>query len=330
MHTARDARGFEFESALSKIARVLTGQYGVTVVFSPDGPRVERGRIVIPDYEVRDSLSTDVLVGYLDLLVARAKHSTLAQLEALPQGVATNLAQVIEDRRVCARLLEEYPGARWFIGKLRAHAAVRTQQSWNRLRWRDRFIWRVERALWDEPVIGAEASQSLSAALVATQDLIERASRSRSTADSISAAQEILARVRALSAGEVNNMMFSVGTAEDIDTEPLRSSFDSFESDGTRASEESAAPSDPSGAAEALNGAGMGHALADAQPSAGRADSTAQTLRASERMVMSIPLATEFDVVNDQTGLGDAVAWRELRNEARAETAQLKENSNAP
>jgi cobalamin biosynthesis protein CobT len=327
MHTARDARGFEFESALSKIARVLTGQYGVTVVFSPDGPRVERGRIVIPDYEVGDSLSTDVLVGYLDLLVARAKHSTFAELEALPQGVATNLAQVIEDRRVCAQLLEEYPGARWFIGKLRAHAAARMLQGWNRLRWRDRFIWRVERALWDEPGTGAEASQSLAAALVATQDLIVRASRSRSTADSIAAAQEILARVRALSAGEVNNMMFSVGTAEDIDTEPLRSSFDPFESDGTRASEERAAPSpsDPSGAAEALNGAGMGHALADAQPSAGRADSTAQTLRASERMVMSIPLANEFDVINDQTGLGDAAAWRELRNEARAETAQLKE-----
>jgi hypothetical protein len=99
MHTARDARGFEFESALSKIARVLTGQYGVTVVFSPDGPRVEPGRIVIPDYEVGDSLSTDVLVGYLDLLVARAKHSALSQLAALPQGVATSLAQVIEDRR---------------------------------------------------------------------------------------------------------------------------------------------------------------------------------------------------------------------------------------
>ena len=87
MHAARDAKGFEFESALSKIARVLTGQYGVSVVFSPDGPRVERGRIVIPDYEVGGALSTDVLVGYLDLLVARAKHSDLAQLEALPRGV---------------------------------------------------------------------------------------------------------------------------------------------------------------------------------------------------------------------------------------------------
>ena len=38
--------------------------------------------------------------------------------------------------------------------------------------------------------------------------------------------------MRALSAGEVNNMMFSMGTAEDIDTDPLRSSFDPFESDG--------------------------------------------------------------------------------------------------
>ena len=42
-------------------------------------------------------------------------------------------------------------------------------------------------------------------------------------------------------------------------------------------------------------------------------------------MVMSIPLATEFDVVNDQTGRGDMAAWRELRTRARAETAQLKE-----
>ena len=327
MHAARDAKGFEFESALSKIARVLTGQYGVSVVFSPDGPRVERGRIVIPDYELGDPLSTDVLVGYLDLLVARAKHCALPQLEALPRGVTANLAHVIEDRRVCAQLLDEYPGARWFIGKLRAHAAARTQQGWNRLRWRDRFIWRVERMLWDEPASGAENSQSLAAAMVATQDLLERASRSRSTADSIAAAQAILARVRALSAGDVNNMMFTGSTAEDIDTEPLRASFEPFESDGTRASEESAAasPLDPSGAAEALNGAGMGHALADAQPAAARADSTSQTLRAPARMVMSIPLATEFDVVNDQTGRGDLAAWRELRARARAETAQLKE-----
>lgn len=327
MHAARDTRGFEFESALSKIARVLTGQYGVTVVFSPDGPRVEPGRIVIPEYELGKHLSTDVLVGYLDLLVARARHSALAEIEALPPGVATHLAQVIEDRRVCAQLLDEYPGARWFIGKLRAHAATRTQQRWNSLRWRDRFVWRVERALWDEPASVVETSQSLSAALRAAQDLIERAGRSLSSADSIAAAQEIVARVRALAAGDVNNMMFSAGTVEDIDTEAAPASFESFESDGTRAAQDSAsaAPPEPGAAADALDGAGMGHALADAQPTAARAENAARARSACALPSMSIPLATEFDVVNDQTGLGDSTAWRALRTEARAETAQLKD-----
>ena len=327
MHAARDARGFEFESALGKIARVLTGQYGVTVVFSPDGPRVKRGRIVIPDYQVGDGLSTDVLVGYLDLLVARAKHSELTRFDALPPGVTTQLAQVIEDRRVCAQLLAEYPGARWFIGKLRERAAARTQQRWNRLRWRDRFVWRVERALWDEPVNPSETSQSLSAALLAAQDLLVQAAQSQSSSDSIAAAQAILARVRALSAGDVNNMMFSVGTAEDIDTDQdAASSFDPFESDGTRTDQDStaASPGEPSAGAEALNGTGMGHALADAQPSAARSDNKAQAPDAWTPPIMSIPLATEFDVVHDQTGQGDSAAWRALRTEARAETAQLK------
>jgi cobalamin biosynthesis protein CobT len=329
MHAARDARGFEFESALSKIARVLTGQYGVTVVFSPDGPRVAPGRIVIPDYELGDNLSSDVLVGYLDLLVARAKHSSLSQFDALPPGVATNLAQVIEDRRVCAQLLDEYPGARWFIGKLRAHAATRTQQRWNSLRWRDRFVWRVERALWDEPASAVEAAPSLFAALLAAQDLIEQAGRSQSSADSIAAAHAILTRVRALSAGDVNNMMFAAGGAEDIGTETADSSFESFEpfeSDGTRADQDSAAatPPEPGGGSEA-NAVGMGHALAEAQPSAARAENKPQAFTAAAPMLMSIPFATEFDVVNDQTGQGDTTAWRTLRTQARAETAQLRD-----
>lgn len=326
MHAARDARGFEFESALGKIARVLTGQYGVKVAFSPDGPRVERGRIVIPDYEVGEGLSTDVLVGYLDLLVARAKHSELSRFDALPRGITSQLAQVIEDRRVCAQLLAEFPGARWFIGKLREHAAARTQQRWNRLRWRDRFIWRVEQALWHEPVNPGEISQSLSAALLATQDLLVQAGRSQSSGDSIAAAQAIMARVRALSAGDVNNMMFSVGTAEDIDTDQDAASFDPFESDGTRADQDSAStsPAEASAGADALNATGMGHALADAQPSAARSGNKAQAPGAWTPPVMSIPLATEYDVINDQTGQGDSAAWRALRTEARAETAQLK------
>jgi cobalamin biosynthesis protein CobT len=331
LHATRDTRGFAFESTLSKVARVLTGQYGVTVAFSPDGPRVEPGRIVIPDYELSGGVERDVLIGYLDLLVARAKHSSLAQMDALPRGVAANLAHVIEDRRVCGQLLDEYPGARWFIGKLRAHAAERARQRWPKLHWRDRLVWLVERALWDEPPTRTEASHSLLAALHAAQDLLDEARRSRSTAHSIAAAQALVARVRALSAGDVNSMVFTADPVEDIDTETAASSAEPFNDDDTTLPDQSPAaspPSDKSGGAQADNAVGMGQSLADAQPPSARSEGEAGAVSdaAGARLsLLSIPLATEFDEITDLTGHGDSATWRELRAQARADTAPLKE-----
>ncbi|MFM0551500.1 cobalamin biosynthesis protein CobT [Paraburkholderia sediminicola] len=330
MHATRDTRGFAFESTLSKVARVLTGQYGVTVAFSPDGPRVEAGRIVIPDYELNGEVERDVLIGYLDLLVARAKHASLAQLDALPKGVAANLAQVIEDRRVCGQLLDEYPGARWFIGKLRLHAAERVRQRWPKLHWRDRLVWLVERALWDEPPTRTEASHSLLAALHASQDLLHEARVSGSTAQSIAAAQALVARVRALSAGEVNSMAFTADPVEDIDTETAAASSAPPADDDTVLPDQDSAnspPSDRSGGAQADNAVGMGQSLADAQqPSTRSSEGEAGSANTDAlKATLSIPLATEFDDIRDLTGQGDSAAWRELRAQARADTAPLKE-----
>ena len=325
----RDTRGFAFESTLSKVARVLTGQYGVTVAFSPDGPRVELGRIVIPDYELNGGIDRDVLIGYLDLLVARARHASLAQLDALPSGVAANLAQMIEDRRVCGQLLDEYPGARWFIGKLRLHAAERVRQRWPKLHWRERLVWLVERALWDEAPTRTEASHSLLAALHAAQDLLHDARASRSTAQSIASAQALVARVRALSAGEVNSMAFTADALEDIDTETAASPSTPLDDDDTVLPDQDSAnspPSDRSGGAQADNAVGMGRSLADAQQPSERSEGEAASSAAdASRARLSIPLATEFDDIRDLTGQGDSAAWRELRAQARADTAPLKE-----
>jgi cobalamin biosynthesis protein CobT len=325
----RDTRGFAFESTLSKVARVLTGQYGVTVAFSPDGPRVEPGRIVIPDYELNGAVERDVLIGYLDLLVARARHASLAQLDALPSGVAANLAQVIEDRRVCGQLLDEYPGARWFIGRLRLHAADRVRQRWPKLHWRDRLVWLVERALWDETPTSTEASHSLLAALHAAQDLLHDARASRSTAQSIASAQALVARIRALSAGEVNSMAFTADALDDIDTETAASSSAPLDDDDTVLPDQASAnspPSDRSGGAQADNAVGMGRSPADAQQPSERSEGNAAGFPADAwRARLSIPLATEFDDIRDLTGQGDSAAWRELRAQARADTAPLKE-----
>ena len=325
---AHDTRGFAFESMLSKVARVLTGQYGVSVVFSPEGPRVEPGRIVIPDYEMNSGVERDVLIGYLDLLVARAKHASLAQLDALPAGVAANLAQVIEDRRVCAQLLDEYPGARWFIGKLREHAAERVRQRWPKLHWRERLVWLVERALWDEAPSRTEASPSLLAALHAAQDLLQDARSSGSTAQSIAAAHALVARVRALSKGDVNSMAFSADAIEDIDTQTAAASSAPFDDDTLLPADDSAAaPSaERSNGAQADDALGMGQSLADSQQPPARAEGAAgMSATPATRARLSIPLATEFDVIDDLTGQGDSATWRALRAQARADTAPLKD-----
>ncbi|PQV49279.1 VWA domain-containing protein [Paraburkholderia sp. BL21I4N1] len=330
MHATRDTRGFTFESTLSKVARVLTGQYGVTVAFSPDGPRVEPGRIVIPDYELDGGIERDVLIGYLDLLVARAKHASLAELDALPAGIEAKLAQVIDDRRVCGELLDEYPGARWFIGKLRVHAAERVRQRWPKLHWRDRLVWLVERTLWDESPTRTEAVHSLLAALHASQDLLLEARASRSTARSIATARALLARVRALSAGDVNSMVFTADPVEDIDTETAASSSAPLddEDDTVLPDHDSAnsPPSDRSGGAQAENAVGMGQSPGGAQvPSTNSEGEAGAAVANRVRSPLSIPFATEFDEIADLTGLGDSAAWRELRAQARADTAPLKE-----
>ncbi|MDE1181732.1 cobalamin biosynthesis protein CobT [Paraburkholderia sp.] len=325
-HAARDTRGFEFESTLGKIARVLTGQYGVSVVFSPDGPRVERGRIVIPEYDVGESVSRDVLTGYLDLLVARAKHSSLDAIAALPQDVSASLAQIVEDRRVCAALLDEYPGARWFVGKLRAHAAANTHARWNTLRWRDRFLWRVERMLWHEPAESNEGSHSLDAALHASQECIDAARHSMSTAQSIATAHAIVARVRQLSAGDANPMAFTADADEDIDAESIETLLnpdDPF-SDASPASPRSQRESGTD--RDQPQPVGMGHSPTDASASSDLQPGTppARSTRTA-RPSLSIPLSTEFDVITDQTGAGDSAAWRAIRAAARAQTAPLRD-----
>ncbi|WP_441835510.1 cobaltochelatase CobT-related protein, partial [Paraburkholderia caledonica] len=97
--------------------------------------------------------------------------------------------------------------------------------------------------------------------------------------------------------------------------------------DTTLPDQDSAAspPSDQSGGAQADNAVGMGQSLADAQQPSARSEGEASAAADSARRLLSIPLATEFDEITDLTGQGDSTSWRELRAQARADTAPLKE-----
>ena len=321
MRRDRMAGDFAFESTLGKIARVLMGQYGVVVAFSPHGPRVEPGRIVIPEYQVTDDASKDLLVGYLDLLVARSKYCDLAELDRVTSAVERQLAQVIDDHRACMQLIEMYPGARAFIARLRQHSADEAARRWNELAWRDKLVWLIERTLWNERPRRTELSPSLDAALRASDDAIAQARAARSTRDSVSAALTLIAGVRALAAGNVSNMMFSAGPVDTFDTQSIASEFEDLGGDG----DGNAPSSFDSSQGASSQAVGMGQSPSNAIPAP--SDSVQGSPPGAPdggRPLLSIPLTTEFDVVTDLTGRGDRAAWRNLRALARSETAPLK------
>ncbi len=304
---------------LGKMARVLTGRYGVTVSFDTSGPRVERDRIVLPEIapDAAHAIDLDTLTGQLDLLVARSKYSASSEISALSSSVTRQIAQAIEDRRVCERLFNDYPGARRFVGKLREQAARDTHARWPSLAWRDKLIWFIERALWDETPDVTERTPALIATLGAVSELLQTTRASRSTPESVAGARALVARIRSLAAGDVNTMMFSADANETLDAEQV--SGDPDAPDAALQEMSDAASSDA---------ASMAQAPSDASAEASEASSPAPPMTFDIDMLdgrprLSIPLTTEFDLITDLTGQGDAAAWRNLRALARAETAPL-------
>ena len=323
--------GFDFESTLTKIARVLTRQYEVEVVFSPTGPRVEPNRIILPELDQADPALHDVLIGYLDLLVARAKHSQLAQLAKPGPALERRLAQIIEDRRVCVLLLHDYPGAQWFLNRLRDHAQQDASARWEKLSWSARFVWLVECTLWHEPMLPRFADESLQSSLGVLHEVLDAAQHSRSTRASLDAAREIINRVRVLGQGRVNNMMLSADAAHGFEAESGEAAepglIDDGDADSDLATEPPPAEPPASGASlesESSEAVGMSQSLPGVSQLAPQAAAGAQADAIYQRPVLSIPLSTEFDTVTDLTGQGESAVWLQLRRTARAETGALQ------
>ncbi len=99
---------------LTKLACVLTGDAQVEVVVSDEGPRVDAHRLVVPSCD-----DEDLLVAYVDLLAARVAHGDAQAFGDVSAPVERKLAQIIDDRRACERLLATYPGARRYIERWR-------------------------------------------------------------------------------------------------------------------------------------------------------------------------------------------------------------------
>ncbi|AYQ43696.1 MULTISPECIES: cobaltochelatase CobT-related protein [Burkholderia cepacia complex] len=302
---------------LTRLARTLAQRHGIEVRFARHGPVVQRDLLVLPDTLLAGDIDDDAIVGLVDLYAARTRFGAIDDLAALASPGVRAIAQAIDDRRAAGRLAVIYPGAMTFLRRMRAASAADTLRRWPRIAWRDRLVWRIERALWDEPPSSLERMPSLDATMAASDDLVDEARAATSTADSIRAAHRIVERVRALASAGANNMMFTADPGSTIDSDSVAAEF---ESDGPGAPDDVRAP------VSAESSAG---AIADTESSAQAptpGDATPGTIRlsADNRPLLSVPLTTAFDTVTDFTGQGEPARWHRLRSAARAQTEPLK------
>ncbi|OXI39814.1 cobaltochelatase CobT-related protein [Burkholderia aenigmatica] len=302
---------------LTRLARTLAQRHGIEVRFARHGPVAQRDLLVLPDTLLAGDIDDDAIIGLVDLYAARTRFGAIDDIAALASPAVRAIAQAIDDRRAAGRLASIYPGAMAFLRRMRAASAADTLPRWQRMAWRDRLVWRIERALWDESPSPTERVPSLDATLAASDDLVDEARAATSTADSIRAAHRIVERVRALASAGANNMMFTADPGSTIDSDSIAAEF---ESDGP------GAPNDARAPVSAESSAG---AIADTESSAEAptpGDATPGTIRlsADNRPLLSVPLTTAFDTVTDFTGQGEPARWHRLRSAARAQTEPLK------
>lgn len=313
----------DLEATLGKLARVLTGEPRASVTIGAGGPHVEGVRFVLPTHAADHGESEDVLLGYLDLLAARFRYSEATRLDTAQAGVTGRIAQAIEDRRVLDRLIDDYPGAQRYVRRWRAQLAQDAARRWTSLPWRERLVWAIERALWDEGASAAERdAASVAAALLAVEASLAAARASRSTRESVRAAEAIVAGVRSLASRGANNMMQTAGPAEGLDDETLATFGD--KDDVTFAAGEDAKDAKGTEAAESAGAQQQAQSEEGATLSEADMPSAAAIKKDAPAAALSLPLTTAFDTVTDLTGQGDATAWRKLRAFARAETGALK------
>ncbi|HHX4054966.1 MAG: cobaltochelatase CobT-related protein [Burkholderia contaminans] len=302
---------------LTRLARTLAQRHGIEVRFARHGPVAQPDLLVLPDTLLAGDVDDDAITGLVDLYAARIRFGAIDDLAALASPVVRAIAQAIDDRRAAGCLAAIYPGATTLLQRMRAATAADTHRRWPRMAWRDRLVWRIERALWSEPPPSIERVPSLDATMAASSDLVDAARAATSTADSIRAAHRIVERVRALASAGANNMMFTADPGSTIDSDSIAAEF---ESDGQGTPDDSRAP------VSAESGAG---AIADTASSAEAptpGDAAPRTIRlsADNRPLLSVPLTTAFDTVTDFTGNGEPARWHRLRSAARAQTEPLK------
>lgn len=128
------------ENSLEKLARILSRQYQVEVIFEGQQAYTDGKKIVLPYFaELTEELEI-MLNGYLDHEVAHVKFTTFDEVRFVLNAYHKQLLNVVEDVRIEREMINEYPGTAFHIKTLNDKLLSDIEKNWLSRPWSVRFL----------------------------------------------------------------------------------------------------------------------------------------------------------------------------------------------
>lgn len=128
------------ETSLEKLARILSRQYQVDIVFEGQQASTNGKVIYLPYFpEITEELELD-LNGYLDHEVSHIKFTHFPESKEVLNSYHHQLLNAVEDVRIERLMIAEYPGTRYHLDSLNRKLIDKLKKTWFNMPWSVRFI----------------------------------------------------------------------------------------------------------------------------------------------------------------------------------------------
>lgn len=140
------------ENSLEKLARILSRQYQVEVLFEGQQAFTDGRKVVLPYFEeITEELELD-LNGYLDHEVSHIKFTTFEEVKHIINAYHKQLLNAVEDVRIERLMIQEFPGTKYHLDSLNDKLISKLRTDWFSRPWSIRFLLAVSFKMDNRPM----------------------------------------------------------------------------------------------------------------------------------------------------------------------------------
>ena len=141
------------ENSLEKLARILSRQYHVDVVFKGNQAYTDGKRINLPYFpEINEELYLE-LNGYLDHEVGHVKFTKFDEVRKVISPYHKEMLNVVEDVRIEREMIREYPGTKFHLDSLNNKLQAQLDKTWFDRPWTIRFLIALHKIMENQAIV---------------------------------------------------------------------------------------------------------------------------------------------------------------------------------